>query len=287
MSTKTSPPRPVALVTGATDGIGRATARRLARSGWDVVVTGRNEARCSATVDEIRGESPGADVTFLVADLSSMSAVQSLAEQLRARHDRLDLLLLNANSITQEHARTKDGFEQNLAIGYLSRALLIWSLEPLLARTEGAMILSVVGMNLERLDPDEPIKAEGFTSMKALGYWQWAIQMFAREWSARHPEIVMNTYMPGLVKTKILANEPQPMRLIVQIVSFFIGLTVERSSEELTQVIDEIRRERPRDAYYNRTKRKPPRTLKEQPGDGAKLWERTSKWLAPWLSSAR
>ncbi|MFO0605527.1 MAG: SDR family NAD(P)-dependent oxidoreductase [Polyangiales bacterium] len=273
----------VALITGSTDGIGRATARRLARDGWEVVVNGRSEARCAATVDAIRADVPGARVSALAADLSDLGAVRALSDRFAAAHDRLDLLLLNANSITQRHARTRDGFEKNFAVGYLNRALLCRRFEPLLRRTEGAAILSVVGLNLERLDFDDPIGAKGFSSMKALGYWQWAVQVFARAWNERVPDVPMNTYMPGLVKTKILAHEPQPFRLFAQVATMLFGVSVERSGDELAQVADEVRRERVRDEYYARTKRKGLRELKERPGDRALLWERTEAWLAPWL----
>lgn len=282
-STHRGQPSRVALITGATDGIGRATAHRLARDGWEVVVNGRSEPRCAATVDAIRADVPGARVSALVADLSDMGAVRELADRFAAAHDRLDLLLLNANSITQRHARTRDGFETNFAVGYLGRALLCRRLSALLRRTEGAAILSVVGLNLERLDFDDPIGARGFSSMKALGYWQWTVQVFARAWNERVPEVPMNTYMPGLVKTKILAHEPQPFRLFAQVATWLVGVSVERSGDELAQVVDAVRRDPVRDQYFARTTRKGLRELKERSGDRALLWARTEAWLAPWL----
>lgn len=272
----------VALVTGATDGIGKATARRLLSEGWEVVVTGRSAAKCEATLTELRAASPGAEVSALVADLSAMDDVRHLAGQFLAAHDRLDLLLLNANSITQAHTRTRDGFEANLAVGYLGRVLLTWALEDVLRRTAGSSVLTVVGLNLDRLDFEDPSKAEGFSSMKALGHWQWAAQVFAREWNRRVPSVAMNVYMPGLVRTKILADEPQPMRLFVHIANALIGLPVAKAGVELAAVIEDIRQSGRRDACYARTKLKPPRDLRERPGDGERLWAMTERLLASW-----
>lgn len=273
-------PRRVALVTGGTDGIGKATAQRLLSSGWEVVITGRSAAKCDATVAELRKSANGASVSAIVADLSSMAAVAQAAVQFRQTANRLDLLLLNANSITQEHTLTSDQFESNFAVGYLGRVLLAWALEDLLRKTPSSQVLSVVGLNLLRLDFDDPSSARGFSSMKALGRWQWAMQVFAREWNRRSP-VAMNIYMPGLVKTKILANEPQPMRLFVQIANVIMGVPVLRAGQELYTVIEDIRTQNRRDSYYARTQPKPPRALKEQPGDGEKLWALTERLLAP------
>lgn len=275
---------PVAIITGSTDGIGKATARRLLRDGWEVVVTGRGRARCEATVAELRAAAPQARVSALVADLSRMDEVRAAADEFLATHDRLDLLLLNANAITQEHTLTPDGFEANFAVGYLGRALLTWRLAAALRRTPGAQVLAVVGLNLERIDFDEPSGRAGFSSMKALGRWQWAMQVFAREWNRRVPETAMNVYMPGLVKTKILANEPQPMRLFVKLANLIIGVPVERAGDELAGVVARARAEGLRDAYFARTTLEPPRALKDAPGDGERLWALSERLLARWLT---
>ena len=124
----------------------------------------------------------------------------------------------------------------------------------------------MVGLNLLRLDFDDPSSARGFSSMKALGRWQWAMQVFAREWNRRSP-VAMNIYMPGLVKTKILANEPQPMRLFVQIANVIMGVPVLRAGQELYTVIEDIRTQNRRDSTTHEPSQSR-RALKEQPGDG-------------------
>lgn len=274
----------VALITGATDGIGKATARSLLRANWSIVITGRSPEKCKNTIDELEVEFPNSKVSYLVADLSQMSDVKRLASEFSADHDHLDLLLLNANSITQDHVRTKDGFEANFAIGYLGRTLLTWQLEPLLKKAQNPQVVHVVGLNLERINFDDPSTPEGFSSMKALGRWQWAVQVFSREYNRRVPSVAVNIYMPGLVKTKILANEPQPMRLFVQLANVFIGVPVPKAGDELASVIDELFSNNLRDSYYARKERKPARDLKDLPGDGAKLWALTQRLLTPWLA---
>lgn len=275
-----------ALVTGGTDGIGKGVARALLQAGWQVVIVGRNASRCAATVEDLKREAGSDAVSALVGDLSLMADVTRLAGEFRAHRHSLDLLLLNANSITQTHVLTAEGFEANLAIGYLGRALLTCALGDLLTVTPRSQVLSVVGLNLDRLDLTDPMTAAGFSSMKALGRWQWAAQLFARELT-RRTSLTMNAYMPGLVKTKILASEPQPMRFVVQLANLFMGLSVEQAAREVLDVVDQVARTGARDVYFARRKRKGARVLKDLPGDGEALWALTGRLLAPWLSELR
>ncbi|MFO0600971.1 MAG: SDR family NAD(P)-dependent oxidoreductase [Myxococcaceae bacterium] len=265
-----------AVITGGTDGIGKATARKLAADGWDVVIVGRNAARCEATAREL-----GSRVSAVVGDLGLMADVKRVASEVATKTQKLDLLILNANSITQTFKATVEGFESNFAVGFLGRALLALELEPVLARAERSSVLSVVGLNLDRVDFADPSPAHGFSSMKVLGRWQWAVQVFGREWN-RRSKVPMNTYMPGLVKTKILADEPQPMRLVVKVANLLMGVPVERGGEECAwAAVDALEQQR-RDGYYARKRFKGVRDLKEQPGDAAAAWAMAERLLAPW-----
>jgi NAD(P)-dependent dehydrogenase (short-subunit alcohol dehydrogenase family) len=168
----------------------------------------------------------------------------------------------------------------NLAIGYLGRVLLLRELEPLLERTAGAQVLTVVGLDHERLDLGDPQLEKGFTARRALMRWQWAMQLYVRE-HTRRGGVPMNVFMPGLVRTKILANEPQPMRLFVQIMNALIGITVERSAAEVAAVIEAVRRDAHRDAYFWRTEPRASRALGDRPGDAEQLFALTDRLLGP------
>jgi NAD(P)-dependent dehydrogenase (short-subunit alcohol dehydrogenase family) len=274
----------VALITGGTDGIGKATAKHLVAAGWEVVITARNATRAEEAARAISGGSGPGRVSVIEADLADMTAVREAAATFRGRHARLDVLLLNANAITQRRVLTRDGFEANLAVGYLGRVLLLRELEDVLAATPQAQVLTVVGLDHERLDLDDPQLELRFTARSALMRWQWAMQLYVRE-HTRRGGVPMNVYMPGLVRTKILANEPQPMRLAVQIMNFVIGIPVEQAAAELAGAIEDARGHGRRDTYYWRTKPKPPRALGERPDDAAQLWALTDRLLAPHTST--
>lgn len=275
---------PTALITGATDGIGRAAAEVLVREGWEVTLVGRNVGRCEAAVRELSAAAPGARVSARVGDLSRMADVSRVAEEFASSHASLDLLVLNANAITQAHTLTAEGFEANLAVGFLGRALLALELAPLLSRAPDAQVLTVVGLNLARLDLDDPSSPRDFSSMRALGRWQWAMQVFARAWE-RRLDLPMNAYMPGLVRTKILNDEPQPMRALVKIANLLMGVAVARGGEELVEAARDARAHRRRGGYYERTRFKGRRPLKDLPGDEDRVWALTERLLAPWRSA--
>jgi NAD(P)-dependent dehydrogenase (short-subunit alcohol dehydrogenase family) len=275
--------RRVALITGATDGIGKATAKRLLDEGWEVAIVGRNPARCAATVTELGGGEAGARVSAIGADLSLLAETRKACEEFLAAHGRLDFLFLNANAITQKRVLTGEGLEANLALGYLSRALMAQRLEGALAATPDSQILAVVGLNKSRLDFDDLTMAKDFKGMAALGRWQWAMQVYAREWNARS-RVPMNLYMPGIVKTKILDSEPGLVtRTVIKAVYAVRAASVEQSASYVVDVLRDVEEHHRRDAYYSVRTLKPRRDLGDLPGDQEALWELTRELLQPYL----
>ncbi len=111
-----------------------------------------------------------------------------------------------------------------------------------------------------------------------------ALSIIIVSWNVREPLIAMNVFMPGLVKTKILANEPMPARLIIPIAKAIMGVPVEKSGLEVATVIERTSNEGLRDGYFSRTKLAPRRALKDQPGDQTRLWDSTRVWLSKWLA---
>src|SRR5690348_15489404 len=119
-----SQPRKVALVTGSTDGLGRAVLQSLARSGFRVLIHGRDRARGEAVVREIAAQ--GGEGRFYAADFASLAQVRQLADAVHADNGRLDLLINNAGIGTGEAGRpaprqiSADGHELRFAVNYLA-----------------------------------------------------------------------------------------------------------------------------------------------------------------------
>lgn len=268
----------VALITGSTDGIGKATALKLLKEGWEVVINGRNASKCEATINELKQKSKSNNVTAFIADLSNLSEVKTATEKFIEKHSRLDLLMLNANSIANDRIVTSEGNEQNFALGYLSRVLVVRKLEKILENTANSQILSVIGMDNQPLDFNDPTIESKFTGRKGLGRWQWAMNLFASEYN-KTSKVPLNLYMPGLVKTKVLANEPQPMRAFVKLMNFIMGLTPEQSADNVYEVINDIVSKQKKGTCYSWKKERRLPKIKTIEGDNVKLLNLTNDIL--------
>ena len=117
-------PAPVALVTGASAGIGLHTALGLARAGFHVVMAGRDAARTEAACRMVAERAGSTLVEPALADFASLAAVRQLAGSVLATHDRLDLLVNNAGLMTPRFQRSQDGYELTLAVNHLAPFLL-------------------------------------------------------------------------------------------------------------------------------------------------------------------
>lgn len=272
----------VALITGGTDGIGKAVASKLLAEGWEVVIVGRDPNRCEDTVNELKDGTSNKDISAIVADLSLMSDTKKASEEFLKNHRTLDFLLLNANAIANNRVLTREGNESNFALGYLSRVLMMSKLQDALKSSSQAQILSLISLNQSRLDFEDLTMEQGFSGKGAVSRWQWAMQVYTREFSQRS-SIPMNLYMPGVVKTKILAHQPLPMSLYARLVISVSGKTAEESASEIWTVMTEINETRVSGAYYDQGNRKPDPDLKTEANDGPALWQLTEKLLARYM----
>jgi len=201
------PERPTVLVTGATDGLGRATAARLAELGGNVLVHGRSRERAEGVVQEI-GSARGAAQPF-VADLSSLAEVRRLADEVEQAADRLDVLVNNAGIVAARRQLSADGHELTLAVNHLSHFGLTQRLLPLLRRSAPARIVNVSSIGQAAIDFDDPTLERRYDAFRAYAQSKLAQIMFTFELAARlreegedgvtvnalHPATLMDTKM--------------------------------------------------------------------------------------------
>lgn len=196
----------IILVTGATDGIGKATAMELARRGARVIVHGRNAEKVLQTQIEIGRFVPGNKVETAVADLSSLSQIRSLAQYLTDHFERLDVLLHNAGVFMKKREVSADGFEMTFAVNHLAPFLLTNELLPLL-RTSHARVITVSSgthhrgrINFNDLQAEQ--QYDGYT---AYSQSKLANILFANELAQREQGILTsNTLHPGVINTNLL-----------------------------------------------------------------------------------
>ncbi|MGI6669958.1 MAG: SDR family NAD(P)-dependent oxidoreductase [Acetivibrionales bacterium] len=138
----------IAVITGATSGIGLATAKEMARNGAVVIGTGRSRERCETAKSSVVSLYPEAKIFYLAADLSSLSEVAGLAAEIRNLlaangYGHIDVLVNNAATVSSWYVSTVDGFELQFAVNHLAQFRLTYELLPLLARSSAGTVISV------------------------------------------------------------------------------------------------------------------------------------------------
>ena len=199
----------VCLVTGATDGIGKVSARVLAELGAKVIIVGRNPEKSAIVLAELKSISGNENIDLLMADLAVMQEVRDLAEQVISRYDRIDVLLNNAGGYFTKHEITSDGLEMTFALNHMSYFLLTNKLMELLKYSAPARIVNVssdahygVDMEFENLNGEQEYKA-----WKAYQKSKLANVLFTYELLKKVPgNITVNCLHPGFVATNFGHN---------------------------------------------------------------------------------
>lgn len=203
----------VVLVTGSTDGIGRATARALAAGGMKVIVHGRSKAKVDAAIEQLSGELPGAELEGVSFDLGSLKAVRSGAAQILERVPELHVLVNNAGIFASERTVTDEGFELTFAVNHLGPFLLTELLLPrLLDSAEAAKIpsrvinVASIAHTRGRIHLDDLQLANAWTGYAAYAQSKLANVMHALALAERYPPHKLLAYSlhPGVIATKLL-----------------------------------------------------------------------------------
>ena len=215
----------VAVVTGASSGIGKVTAVELVRQGWQVIGVGRNPQRCAQAETEIRAAASGhGQITFIRGDFDRMSEVLRVAEQIQSMTPRLDLLINNAGGVRDRIAVTADGIEATFAANHLAPFLLTRQLLPLLratARTRpGAVRVIAVSSSGHRVcngfDWSDPQKLNSADASPVDLYCQAKLAnlLFTRELARRVAAdgIVAQAMHPGVVDTNFGSHGDESMQ---------------------------------------------------------------------------
>jgi NAD(P)-dependent dehydrogenase (short-subunit alcohol dehydrogenase family) len=177
------------LVTGATDGLGRALALALASRHALVLVHGRSQSRLEHTCAEIRQATGRDRLHSYRADFSSLAEVRNLAREIERDHDRLDLLINNAGigfgAPGAGRELSADGYELRFAVNYLAPFLLTMLLMPLLRRSAPARIVNVASAGQVPVDFDDVMLDAGYDGVRAYRQSKLAQVMFTFELAAR------------------------------------------------------------------------------------------------------
>jgi NAD(P)-dependent dehydrogenase (short-subunit alcohol dehydrogenase family) len=203
------------FITGATDGLGRALAHRLAAEGATLILHGRDPDKLDRTAEDIRGAYGVTRPRTVRADLAELHQVRRLAAEVRDTADRLDVFVSNAGIGSGEpDGRTRrtspDGYELRFAVNYLSGFLLTLELLPLLRRSAPARIVNVASLGQHPIDFDDVMIERDYSGTRAYGQSKLAQIMSGLELAARLPavEVTVNSLHPAtFMPTKMVLQE--------------------------------------------------------------------------------
>lgn len=192
------------LITGATDGLGRAVASELAAAGATVLVHGRDDSRGHETVRKIVDDTGNRRVHWLRADLASLVEVRGLADQVIAEYSELDALVNNAGIGTTlpgdgRRMESRDGYELRFAVNYLAGYLLTRRLIPLLAQSAPARIVNVASAGQAPIDFEDVMLERRYDGGRAYAQSKLAQVMFTFD-LAQEPDpsaVTANCLHPG------------------------------------------------------------------------------------------
>jgi retinol dehydrogenase 12 len=193
------------VLTGATRGIGRAAAIALAGEGVEVALVGRDPGRVAAVAGEA-ARAGSAPIHEHVADLMLMADVRALADELRERYERVDVLANNAGALFASRGQTSEGFERTFALNHLAPFLLTNLLRERL--TGGRVVTTASDAHSSgRLDLADLQSEKSYSAMRVYGTSKLCNILFTRELARRAPELRANCFHPGVVRTGFGKNE--------------------------------------------------------------------------------
>lgn len=229
----------VALVTGSTDGLGRAVALALANSGFEVLIHGRDALRGSELVRQIRAQ--GGSAAFHRADFASLAEVRALADRVRGAHDRLHLLINNAGIGTGDDGRpaprrtSADGYELRFAVNYLAGYLLTRLLLPTLVRGAPARIVQVASAGQYPLDFDNLMLTRAYSGMRAYAQSKLAQVMLTLDLAVelRDNGVTVNCLHPAtyMDTTMVRAAGVEPVSTVEEGAAAVMRLAVSKELE--------------------------------------------------------
>ena len=280
--------RRVAVVTGASSGIGRETALELLRRGWEVIGTGRDAGRIAAVEAAIAAEGLSERFTMLRADLALMADAVRLAGEIAGLTDRVDVLVNNAGGMTDRLEMTAEGLEANFAGNHLGPFVLTDRLLPLLRAAAGGAAAGAVRIVMTASDASEMLPALDLDDIQCLARFnpgmsycagKLANVLFAKGLAVRleGSGIVAHSMAPGAVSSNFYSRAPQDTRERLQDMSMFSEV---EGADTLIWLATAAEPGRSSGGYWEKRQPRQPNPLADDPAVVERFWQESKKLVA-------
>lgn len=269
------------IITGANTGIGKITAKELARQGARVILACRSQSKTDPVIEEIKRETGNEQVEFIALDLSDLASVRACAEALLAKAPKIHGLINNAGVVAKRGSTTKDGYEMTFGTNHLGHYLLTRLLTDRLKQTGGARIVNVSSASHYRAkDIDwsavqKPTKT--VVGLKEYEVSKLANVLFTKE-LARHLEgsgVTTYAVHPGVVATDAWRRFPNPIRWVIK--QFMITPEQGAQSSLVCATSPELAAQSGR-YYTTGGKEKRPSKAADDAELAKTLWSKSAEW---------
>jgi retinol dehydrogenase-12 len=265
------------LVTGATSGIGKATAGRLAELGATVITVARDRARGEQAAAELRRRAPRARVEVLTADLSHLGQVRALAAQVQDRHDRLDVLVNNAGVAKFRPQLTPDGLGVTLATNHLGPFLLTNLLLDQLKQSAPARVVTVSSdrhtqqrsIPWDDLEPGHDCSYEASKLLNILFTYELARRLAGTGVSA-------NCLSPGFVRTQLGREATGAFRVFLRLARPFQA-SPEAGAQTSVYLATSPQVAEVSGRYFEKCKQAESSALSRDPAAAQRLWQLSAR----------
>lgn len=275
----------IALITGANTGIGRVTARELARQGAQVFIAGLSQERTQPVIDEIRAIAGAGKAEWLALNLADFGSIRQCAQQFLERGLPLHLLINNAG-LAGKKGLTANGFELAFGVNHLGHFLLTQLLLERMQSSAPARIVTVAsrahyrakaantGMDWAALQ--QP--SQSFTGIQEYAVSKLANVLFSAELARRLRDSSVNTYSlhPGVVATDVWRHVSWPLRQIIKLRGM---ISAEEGAQTTLHCATAPGLHTETGLYYDQSKPKPPSSLAQDMALAAELWSRSERWV--------
>lgn len=276
------------LITGGNTGIGKHTVLGLARMGAKVIFTSRNQRKGDVARAELRELSGNKQVDFMDLDLASFASIRAMAEAFQARHERLDVLVLNAGLILDRRTTTEEGFETTFGVNHLGHFLLTKLLWDMLVASAPARVVVVASaahqFARDGLDLDDLQSERGYRGFEVYGRSKLANILFCRELARRleGTGVTANSLHPGTVRTEFGAGGDlgSPLLQVMMALGRPFFISAARGAKTSLHLASAPELEGQSGGYYVRCKPKQPNAYGRDDETAAKLWAISEELIA-------